>query len=675
MKRRKRQGTSKSVRQPASPQLNPPVDAPNGDLAAERAALVLSLEQMSAAYQNELRLRYATRELTAAILDNCPLAEVAESVTALIAQMLRVERVALFLRDETTLMRPMHLREIPLDCAELMARTALRDPQMTAAAPFQIKSLRNESALTAEHCGILTRENADSLLIAPLNYTERVRGLLVVIPQPGRDFSPEELAIFQSFATMATLGVALSRQIEQQKAVSQIEERNRLAREMHDTVAQALIALSMQLETAQTYLATHRADEARELLGQSRHLAKEALNETRRAVQNLGSSLLERLTPAEAIAAEAARFEAEKKIAAPFVLSGEERPLSPDQQAALLRITQECLANAGRHAQANRVRVGLQFSENDVLLRVEDDGIGFEVENRAAPGPAGGYGLFGATERARLLGGEVKIESALGWGTRILARLPLGREQGTQEGLRAEGRGMRQESVNAEVLPQPSALSPQPSPNRIRVLIADDHAVTRQGIRTMLESSAEIEVIGEAQDGAEAETLTLELRPDVVLMDVQMPNVDGIEATRRLRAARPDLPIVILTTFQTDDSVRDSLRAGARGYLLKTAAAADLVAAVKAAKHGETMLAASVSDRLAILAQGHALDMGDTLNERALEVLHLLAKGARNKEIAAQLFISERTVEYHLSNIFLKLGVTNRTEAARAAVARGIIAG
>ena len=659
------------MRQPILPQHNAINAAPNGDVAAERAALVLALEQMSAAYQNELRLRYATRELTAAILDNCPLAEVAESVTALIAQMLRVERVALFLRDETTLMRPMHLREIPLECAELTARLALRDPQMTAAAPFQMKNLRGEASLTAENRELLTRENADSLLFAPLNYADRVRGLLVVIPQTERDFSSEELAIFQSFATMATLGVALSRQIEQQRAVSQIEERNRLAREMHDTVAQALIALSMQLETAQTYLATHRADEARELIGQSRRLAKEALNETRRAVQNLGSSLLERLTPAEAIAAEAARFEIEKKIAAPFVLSGEEHPLSPDQQAALLRITQECLANAGRHAQANRVRVGLQFMEDAVLLRVEDDGIGFEVENRPAPGPAGGYGLFGATERARLLGGEVKIESALGWGTRILARLPLTRE---------EGRGKREEKeapaeYAASHSPTPYILHPTPFPSRIRVLIADDHAVTRQGIRTMLESSAEIEVIGEAQDGAEAETLTLELRPDVVLMDVQMPNVDGIEATRRLRAARPDLPIVILTTFQTDDSVRDSLRAGARGYLLKTADAADIVAAVKAAKHGETMLAASVSDRLAILAQGHALDMGDTLNERALEVLHLLAKGARNKEIAAQLFISERTVEYHLSNIFLKLGVTNRTEAARAAVARGIITG
>ena len=191
----------------------------------------------------------------------------------------------------------------------------------------------------------------------------------------------------------------------------------------------------------------------------------------------------------------------------------------------------------------------------------------------------------------------------------------------------------------------------------------------------MLESGDEIEVIGEAEDGAIAETMALELRPDVVLMDAQMPNRDGIEATRRIRAAQPDLPVIILTTFQTDDTVRDSLRAGARGYLLKTADAADLVAAVKAAQRGETVLAAPVSDRLAILAQGHALDMGDTLNERALEVLHLLAKGARNKEIAAQLFISERTVEYHLSNIFLKLGVSNRTEAAQAAVARGIITG
>ena len=658
------------------------LDAPQTADTLERAALVAALEHTAAAYQNELRLRYSTRELTAAILDNCPLAEVAESITILIAQMLRVERVALFLRDETTLMRPMHLREIPLDCAELTARMAARDPQMANAAPFQMNNVQNDAALTEEIRAVLTRENADSLLIAPLNYAEMVRGILLVIPPAERNFSSEELAIFQSFATMATLGVALSRQIEQQKIVSQIEERHRLAREMHDTVAQAIAGVFMQLETAQTYLATNRIEEARELLGQSRHLAKAALEETRRAVQNLSSPLLERLTPAQAIAAEAARFETEHKIAAPFVLSGEERPLTADQQAALLRITQECLANAGRHAQAGRVRIGLQFTESDVILRIEDDGAGFDVENRPAPGPTGGYGLFGVMERARLLGGEAKIESSLGWGTRILARLPAHREQGTgnrkeeerKEGKRDGERVGDWEREDKEIPPQHPTPNTQ-HPLRIRVLIADDHAITRQGVRTMLESGDEIEVIGEAEDGAIAETMARELRPDVVLMDAQMPNMDGMEATRRIRAAQPELPVVILTTFQTDDTVRESLRAGARGYLLKTADAADLVAAVKAAQRGETVLAAPVSDRLAILAQGHALDMGDSLNERALEVLHLLAKGARNKEIAAQLFISERTVEYHLSNIFLKLGVSNRTEAAQAAVARGIITG
>ncbi len=652
--------------------------------AAERAALLAELAHTAAAYQNELRLRYSTHELTATILDSCPLAEVAESVTILIGQMLGVERAALFLRDETTLMRPMHLRKIPLDCAEILARISHRDPQITGAAPFLLTPLTNDAMLTDAEREMLAREGVDCLLVAPLNYTDMIRGILLVVPPPEREFSDDERAIFQSFAAMATLGVALSRQIEQQKVVSQIEERHRLAREMHDTVAQAIAGVFMQLETAQNYLAANRIDAARELIGQSRNLAKAALEETRRAVQNLNSPLLESLTPAQAIAAEAARFEAEHNVAAPFVLSGEERPLTPDQQAALLRIAQECLANAGRHAQAVRVRVGLQFTENEVLLRVEDDGAGFDVENRKEPGPTGGYGLFGVMERARLLGGEVKIESALGWGTRILARLPMAAGVGEREWVArwrlgsgventAETGAIQSPKSQLQNVPTSDIPHPTPALPRLRVVIADDHAITRQGVRTMLESGGEIEVVGEAADGAEAEAMTLALRPAMVLMDAQMPNVDGMEATRRLRAACPEIPVVILTTFQTDDTVRDALRAGARGYLLKTADAADLVAAVKAAIRGETVLAAPVSDRLAILAQGHALDLGDSLNERALEVLHLLAKGARNKEIAAQLFISERTVEYHLSNIFLKLGVSNRTEAAQAAVARGIV--
>jgi DNA-binding NarL/FixJ family response regulator len=182
--------------------------------------------------------------------------------------------------------------------------------------------------------------------------------------------------------------------------------------------------------------------------------------------------------------------------------------------------------------------------------------------------------------------------------------------------------------------------------------------------------------VGEASDGAQAQDQVRALHPDVVLMDLQMPNVDGLEGLRRIHAEQPELPVVVVTTFQTDESVRDALGAGARGYLLKDADPTDLVAAVRAAHRGETPLAPTVTERLTALALGQsgpANAGAGGLNEREREVLQLLAQGARNKEIAARLFIATKTVEYHLSNIYSKLNVSNRTEAVRAAIERGLV--
>jgi DNA-binding NarL/FixJ family response regulator len=167
-----------------------------------------------------------------------------------------------------------------------------------------------------------------------------------------------------------------------------------------------------------------------------------------------------------------------------------------------------------------------------------------------------------------------------------------------------------------------------------------------------------------------------DIRPDVVLMDIQMPQVNGLEGLRRIRQARPELPVLILTTMQTDETVGQALSAGAKGFLLKDAGGAEIVAAVRAAMRGETTLAPAVTERLAALATGQAMRKDSALtelNEREREVLELLTRGARNKEIAAQLFLSPKTVEYHLSNLFAKLGVSNRTEAVRMALEQGLV--
>jgi DNA-binding NarL/FixJ family response regulator len=204
----------------------------------------------------------------------------------------------------------------------------------------------------------------------------------------------------------------------------------------------------------------------------------------------------------------------------------------------------------------------------------------------------------------------------------------------------------------------------------IRVLVVDDHPVVRTGVRGMLASHADFEVVGEASDGEEAVTLVDALEPDVVLMDLRMPGVDGAEATRRIRAAHPDVQVLVLTTYDTDHDIVRAVEAGAVGYLLKDAPREELFRGVNAAARGESLLAAAVVVRLMGRVR---TPPGQPLSPREVEVLMLVADGNPNKDIARKLFVSETTVKTHLAHIFTKLGVDDRTAAVTVALDRGII--
>jgi NarL family two-component system response regulator YdfI len=207
----------------------------------------------------------------------------------------------------------------------------------------------------------------------------------------------------------------------------------------------------------------------------------------------------------------------------------------------------------------------------------------------------------------------------------------------------------------------------------IRVLIVDDHLVVREGLRTILETTDDLELVGEATDGAEAVRLVTELSPDVVLMDLRMPGVDGIEAIGQIKARHSDVEIVILTTYDDDAYIVRGLRAGARGYLLKDSGRDMLFDSIRAAARGESLLQPEVVDRVvAHLAEPGPVQV-ETLSGREQEVLELLAEGAANKEIAAQLHISERTVKAHVTGIFNKLGVNSRAEAVAVAIRGGLL--
>ena len=210
-----------------------------------------------------------------------------------------------------------------------------------------------------------------------------------------------------------------------------------------------------------------------------------------------------------------------------------------------------------------------------------------------------------------------------------------------------------------------------------RILIVDDHPVVREGLSAMLSTQRDFQVVGEAKDGAEAEQKVEELTPDVVLMDLEMPGVDGAEAIQSIRARHPEAKVLVLTAFDTDERILEAVKAGAQGYMLKGAPRDELFRAVRVVSQGgsllEPVVAQKLLGRMGQMLTNQSGAPAEQLTERELDVLRLLVKGARNKEIAAQLYITERTVKFHTGIIFQKLGVTNRSEAITVALQRRLV--
>ena len=210
----------------------------------------------------------------------------------------------------------------------------------------------------------------------------------------------------------------------------------------------------------------------------------------------------------------------------------------------------------------------------------------------------------------------------------------------------------------------------------VRLLVADDHPVVRDGLVAMLSTQPDFVVVGEAATGAEAVERAAALTPDVVLLDLEMPGMDGVQALRQIRAARPDAPVIVFTALDTDERILGAVQAGAQGYLLKGAPRDELFKAIRVVSEGGSLLQPVVASKL-LQHISHQSDERassvDPLTDREMEVLALLAQGKTNKEIAATLFISERTVKFHVGSILGKLGAGNSTEAVTIAAQRGLV--
>jgi DNA-binding NarL/FixJ family response regulator len=208
-----------------------------------------------------------------------------------------------------------------------------------------------------------------------------------------------------------------------------------------------------------------------------------------------------------------------------------------------------------------------------------------------------------------------------------------------------------------------------------RVLIADDQTLFRAGLARLLNEDARVEVVGQALDGADAVKQTAKLKPDVILMDLKMPGVDGIEATRQIVEADPTMKVLVLTTFETDSQVIQALKAGASGYVLKDSTADAIVNSIVAVMSGEKVMASAVAHRVLEMLTGTTTpkEFYDGLTTREIEILKLLANGMANKQIAYRLKISEKTVRNHVSNTYEKLGIFDRSQAVLYAVKKGLV--
>lgn len=439
-------------------------------------------------------------------------------------------------------------------------------------------------------------------------------------------------------------------QVMSRRLVDALEaERQRLARELHDDIGQSLTLIKLRLQAVrQLPPDTDLSPQIEAVIKAVEH----TLERVRALSQDLRPALLDDLGLIPALRSYVQRLRQHSGLDIQFYADPLAR-LDGEVETACFRIVQEALTNVLRHAQAQHVHVTLRRDGQDLLAQVRDDGVGFDpAAARTAAVAGGSFGVLGMAERAHLVGGELHIESSPGKGCTVWVRFP-------------------------QVVRTPVKRNHPEVQGKVRVLLAEDHTLVRSGFRALLEQMTDVIVVGEAGDGREALARVAELQPDIVLMDIAMAGLNGLEATARIVRDHPGTRVVMLSMHADQEYVAQALRAGAAGYLLKDVDAEELERALHAVLRDEIYLCPAIS-RQVIEDYVHRMDEVPTplerLTPRQREVLQLIAEGRTTQEIAAILGVSVKTVQTHRLDIMERLQIFDIAGLVRFALASGLVA-
>ncbi len=426
----------------------------------------------------------------------------------------------------------------------------------------------------------------------------------------------------------------LEQYMSQIERITLAEERNRLSSELHDTVGHAYTSIIMGMETLRTELATEMGIQRLDSLLE---MGRKSIEDVRGYLHQMDSpcqspSLIQSLQNL------GAEFQEHAQVNVNFRTFGEEYELSRQAKIAFIRCLQESLTNAVRHGQGTEIIVSLQFEQQYTRLEVQDNGTG-NVEWQE------GFGMNAMKERAMNLQGQLSVYTKPEEGMLVTCTIP--RQTEIKEGL-------------------------------IRLLIVDDQPFVRESLRTLLDRYEDINVVGLAEDGIQAIDLCGRLQPHVILMDLDMQHMDGVEATKKIKQQWPHIHVLIFTTFQDTEQALESLRNGADGFLLKSIETLELANTIRLIHKGGTLIDQGMSHKIfeKFDEQKETPQSKATayeLTTREIEILQLVAKGFRYTTIASRLYLSNGTVRNYASTAYTKLGVRNKEEAVQKALEIGII--